>query len=164
MRQGALKGAEPEQTVAFWKQIADLQRSTSAANQTIGQSFTLLKQMRKALKRSQSAPDGQLDADLYTIEQKLYALQESLGGNQSKNQIGEKGPHTVGQRLFSAMIGTSQSTYGPTPTHKRSLQIAEESFSAIRSELNTLVQKSIPALQKRLIDAGAPWTSGVAIP
>ena len=80
------------------------------------------------------------------------------------NQVGELQPPTIGQRMFVAMIGTGRSTYGPTPTHVRSLEIAESEFTEVRTELERLVEQRIPALEQALEDAGAPWTPGASIP
>ena len=80
-----------------------------------------------ALGRSRSAPDG-LDAELHAIEQELYAIEEALSGNQSRGDgRGAGRPHRE-PRLVAVSGGTRLSTYGPTPTHRRSLEIAEEEF------------------------------------
>jgi len=163
LREGALDGAPPEQTVAFWKRIAELQRSTSAANATLEQTRERIDNLRTALSRAEAAPDG-LDQSLYTLSQKLYDIEERLNGIQTKDEVGEPKQHTVGRYLQVAMIGTMMSTYGPTPTHERSLGYAEEMFTGIREQLNTLAQDEIPAFEQRLIEAGAPWTPGAPIP
>jgi photosystem II stability/assembly factor-like uncharacterized protein len=163
MRQGALEGAEPEEAAAFWQQLAALQRQTSAAGQVIGEARAKLDAMGQALERSQ-APAGDLDARLYRLDQALYDIAEQLEGKASMNQVGELQSPTVGQRMFVAMIGTGRSTYGPTPTHRRSLEIAENQFAVIRDELNRLVEEQIPALEAELLEAGAPWTTGGSIP
>ena len=163
MRQGALEGAEPEETAAFWQQLAALQRQTSAAGQVIGEARAKIDAMGQALERSQ-APAGDLDARLYRLDQALYEIAEQLEGKASMNQVGELQAPTVGQRMFVAMIGTGRSTYGPTPTHRRSLEIAENQFAVIRDELNRLVEERIPALEAELLEAGAPWTAGGSIP
>jgi hypothetical protein len=43
------------------------------------------------------------------------------------------------------MSGTMSSTYGPTPTHKRSLEIARSQFSDFKRALDNILN-----------DAGAP--------
>jgi len=163
MRRGVLDGAEPEETVEFWKQLASLQRQTTAAGQVISEARAKIDAMGQALEQSQASA-GDLDRRLYRLDQALYEIAEQLQGKASMNQVGELQPPTVGQRMFVAMIGTGRSTYGPTPTHRRSLEIAENQFATIRDELNRLVEEQIPALEAQLLDAGAPWTPGGAIP
>jgi len=163
MREGALDGAEPEETAAFWKRLSEMQRRTTAAGQVIGEARAKIDAMQQALGRSQ-APAGDLDAELYRTDQALYEIAEQLEGKQTMNQVGELQPPTIGQRMFVAMIGTGRSTYGPTPTHVRSLEIAESEFAEVRAELERLVEQRIPALEQALDDAGAPWTPGAPIP
>jgi hypothetical protein len=163
MRRGALDGAEPEETVEFWKQLASLQRQTTAAGQVISEARAKIDAMGQALQQSQASA-GDLDRRLYRLDQALYEIAEQLEGKASMNQVGELQSPTVGQRMFVAMIGTGRSTYGPTPTHRRSLEIAETQFATIRDELNRLVEEQIPVLEAELLDAGAPWTSGGPIP
>ncbi len=163
MREGALEGAEPEETAAFWKRLAEMQRRTTAAGQVIGEAREKIDAMGQALERSQ-APAGDIDRQLYRIDQALHEIAEQLQGKESMNEVGELQPPTVGQRMFVAMMGTGRSTYGPTPTHRRSLEIAENEFAEIRAELERLVEQRIPAIERELEAAGAPWTTGASIP
>ncbi|MBY6204655.1 VPS10 domain-containing protein [Halomonas denitrificans] len=163
MREGALEGAEPEETAAFWKRLAEMQRRTTAAGQVIREAREKIDAMGQALQRSQ-APGGDLDRQLYRVDQALYEIAEQLQGKETMNEVGELQPPTVGQRMFVAMMGTGRSTYGPTPTHRRSLEIAESEFAEVRAELERLVEERIPALERELEAAGAPWTTGASIP
>lgn len=163
MREGALDGAEPAETVAFWKRLAAMQRKVSAAGQILAQSRTRIDAMRTALQRSTAAA-GDLDAELYQVSQRLYQIAEQLEGKPSMEQLNQPQGPTIGQRLFVALIGTGRSTYGPTPTHEMSLDIAEREFTDVRAELEALVKQRIPALERALQAAGAPWTPGAPLP
>ncbi|WP_205596461.1 hypothetical protein [Wenzhouxiangella sp. XN201] len=163
MREGVLEGAEPEETVAFWKRLQDMQRKVSAANRIIEEARSRVEAMQTALARS-TAEVGELDRELYTVSQRLYEIAEELEGKESMEQMNEPQGPTIGQRMFVAMIGTGRSTYGPTPTHKMSLDIVEREFTDVRAELNQLVEERIPALEDELAEAGAPWTPGAAVP
>jgi len=163
LREGALDGAEPAETVAFWKRLSSMMRRVSAANRVIDEAREKVDAMSTALERS-TAPAGELDAELHGISQRLHAIAEELRGRQSMEQLNEPQGPTIGQRMFVAMIGTGRSTYGPTPTHEMSLDIAERKFAEVRSELNGLVETRIPALEQALLDAGAPWMPGSPVP
>ena len=91
-------------------------------------------------------------------------MDEQLHGNRSKRQIGEKNNPTINNRLNVAITGTGNSTYGPTPTHKRSLEIAEKQFKELKVSLDKILDQDLPLLEKALIDAGAPWFDGQSIP
>jgi len=162
MRRGALDGAEPEETVAFWKRLAEMQRRVSAANQMIDLARERIDSMNTALERS-TAPAGELDAELHEVSQRLHEIAEQLEGRESMGQLNEP-QNTIGQRMFVAMIGTGRSTYGPTPTHEMSLDIAEQEFADVAEELDRMMQTRIPALERALSEAGAPWTPGAPLP
>ncbi len=67
-------------------------------------------------------------------------------------------------RLSAASMGVQNSTYGPTPTHVKSLEIAKTEFASIKTELENVVNIQIPNVEKQLINAGAPWIEGQEIP
>ncbi len=163
MRSGALPGAEPQQTVAFWQQISDTQRSSTATAQVLNEALSRVNLMRQALARSQAEP-GELDRDLHALHERLYDLDGRLNGHGAKLSIGEVFEQTVDDRISVAMIGTNFSTYGPTPTHRRSLDIARIELAEIKRDLEQVVNQDMPALDARLQQAGAPWTPGAEIP
>ena len=86
----------------------------------------------------------------------LLDLDVQLNGNRSKQQVGEKTKPTINYRLNVAMSGTMSSTYGPTPTHKRSLDIARIQFKEFKSALDNILNEQLLKLEKDLQDAGAP--------
>ena len=154
-KRSALKGADMETVVGFWNAV-------DAAN---GQLQLTMSKMREAQERLQDihtalgslpkAPE-QLDQQHYALEQQRIALLSKLQGNPARNAIGEDGVMTVSGRLFTAGLGTMQSTYGPTPTHERALEIANTQLQAIQKEVKQLIASDIPALEQQLREAGAP--------
>ena len=103
-------------------------------------------------------------APMHDLRQVLLKLDEDLNGNRSKQQVGEKRNPTINTRLFAAMSGTMYSTYGPTPTHRRSLEIANIRFGEFKTALEDIIGEKLPELEKALQDAGAPWVKGQPIP
>jgi len=163
MRKGALESANPQTTAAFWKELAELQRATSATSLTIRITNKKIDAMAAALARTPTAP-GELDTKLFLLKQTLLELDVKLFGNRSKQQIGEKTKPSIGSRLRFAIGGTTSSTYGPTPAHKRSFEIAVTQFSLLKVELENMLNNQLPELEKALKKAGAPWTEGQPIP
>lgn len=163
MRKGALKGAEPAETVEFWKEIAEIQKATSAGSRTLQEALKRMDLLEAALKRTPEAP-GELDTRLHDLRQTLLDLDQLIYGNRSKQQVGEPRDPTIGSRLSVAITGTRSSTYGPTPTHRRSLEIAREQFGKFRSALKAVLDQKLPAFEKDLQEAGAPWVKGQPIP
>jgi hypothetical protein len=163
LRPGVLPGSDPQQTAAFLRQVAEAERATTAATQAVRQAQERAKALRTALERSLSAPDG-LDAELHAIEQELYAIDETLGGNRARATIEDDGVATISRRVRVASTSGAWSTYGPTPTHRRSLEIAEQEFAGVRARLNIVLEQRLPAFEKKLEQAGAPWTPGRPVP
>lgn len=163
LRKGSLQGSEPEETVAFWKQIQELSSASSAASIVLSSSIKKIDLMEVALTRTQTDPN-ELLKELHHTKTMLLEIDEELNGNRSKGMVGEKNDATIRDRIFAASIGTNNSTYGPTPTHVRSVEIAHEQFAVIREKLEEIVSVQIPALEKSLAAAGAPWMEGQAIP
>jgi photosystem II stability/assembly factor-like uncharacterized protein len=163
MRAGALKGASDEDVVAFWQEMAELQRATTATSLILKETLSRVEAMRVALSRTPTAP-GDLDGQLYELRQTLLAFDEQLNGNRSKREVGEKTKPTVNSRLSFAMTGSRLSTYGPTPTLKRSLEIAQSQFAGLKLEFEHILNEQLPAMEKALQEAGAPWVEGQRIP
>ncbi len=163
MREGALEGADPEDVVAFWRDLTQLQRGVSAANAAIAELSTKADHLKTALDRSQSAPQ-ELDDQWQAIRDEIYDLEETMGGNQSRNQIGELTRATVGERVWKLSAGVYNSTYGPTAQHLEQYDYARDEFADIRERINTLRTETIPAFEQELEAIGAPWTPGGVIP
>jgi len=163
LTQGALPGSPDDAVVAFRERLGEMQRSLSAANATLALTHERLARLQSALYRSRTAP-GDLDVRYEALRQELFAIEEALGGNQTMNGRHGAEPATVGSRLFFAQLGTSNSTYGPSPAHDHQLGLAEVEFADLRERLSVLTEQSIPAFETDLAATGAPWTPQTVIP
>ena len=67
-------------------------------------------------------------------------------------------------RLGSVLLGLSNSTYGPTQTHREQLDYAEEEFEDIRERIIELINETVPDFEDELQRAGAPWVPGSRLP
>jgi len=155
LRKGALEGAPYDETVAFWKEVNALQAELTLARSSLSKSKKQVDQLRTSLDRS-ALENGSLEKELHDLKMKIYALETVMGGSPAKGEIGEKYPHTIGDRLSAAMTGTMQSTYGPTPMHRRSLDIAKEELAEVQEAIAEISEKELPALARKLEAAGAP--------
>ena len=98
------------------------------------------------------------------LELELMDLAVRLGGDERIDRANEQGPVSVSARLSSVQMGTALSTYGPSPMHERSLEIAEQEFADIRASLDRIYGTDLPALRAALDEAGVPWTPGRGVP
>lgn len=162
-KEGALKPIDGEKAAAFWKELANVQRVSTATGQALTDAIKRLDNLEKSLDRTIAAP-GALDARFTKLRNELLILDTRLNGNPAKNQVGASNPVSVNSRLSHAFIGTFRSTYGPTPAIRTSLDIAREELKVLRDTLDKLLTESIPAFEQELQSLGAPWIPGQALP
>ncbi|MEE4196738.1 MAG: hypothetical protein V2I54_03770 [Bacteroidales bacterium] len=163
LRKGALEGAGPDDVVAFWEKLEIFSASLNTAQIVLNNAREKVGAMSIALSRAEISP-GELNRKLHELLLEIKTLETEFYGSQAKSKIGEKDIPTIFDRLSAASIGTSNSTYGPTPMHRRSLEIARNEFAQVKTKIDEIVEKKIPALEKELINAGAPWIEGQQIP
>ncbi len=162
LREGALQGISHSESAAFWRSYEDAVRASSAVNRSLGIELARVEAMKKALSRATVAP-GDLDERLNLLRTKLKDLEDELYGNRAKRQVGEKWRPNVGSRLSAVELGLESSTYGPTPTHRKTLEIANAQLQQITSDLEA-ARAEAAALGEDLLQAGAPWVEGNRLP
>jgi photosystem II stability/assembly factor-like uncharacterized protein len=162
MRQNSLATASAVEVVAFGKLLDKLMREGSGADAAMNNLLSELKAIKQTLPRS-SADDG-LRAKVRALELEVMDLQLKLSGDENRDMAGDSGAVSVSGRIGVAQMGTAFSSYGPTPTHVRSLEIAEQEFAGIKAALKQIFDIELPALRKALDEAGVPWTPGRGVP
>ena len=162
MRQNALATASPQDVVAFGKRLDALSRQADGADSAMKALLVELGAIKKTLPRSIASND--LRDQARALELQAMQLQLQLSGDDNRALAGDQGPVSVQARASVAALGTLFSTYGPTPTHLNSLEIAEQNFAVIKTSLNRIFNTDLPALRKAMDDAGVPWTPGRGVP
>jgi photosystem II stability/assembly factor-like uncharacterized protein len=162
MRERGLKGAAPEEMVAFVRRLDELNRQVGGATAAVENLLLETAAIKPTLLRSRAT--AELHARTLEIELQLLDIQQALSGNENRTMYGDDGPVSVERRIDVAVQGTFRSTYGPTPTHARAVEIAESQFSGIKARLQRLTEDEIPALYAELNAAGVPWTPGRGVP
>lgn len=162
LQKGALEGASPEEIIAFRGELEGLQSAVSAAGIILNESVDRVKAMQTALTRIEVESNG-LNSKLHQLKAELMDLDEQMNGNRSKGEIGERSNPTVRSRMFVAFRAMF-STYGPTKMQKESLEIGKKELSELTAKLVNISDNVIPALEKELEAAGAPWIEGQALP
>jgi hypothetical protein len=163
LRKGALEGSDPALAAKYWQEADELQRSVAAARAILRKALETTTAMKTALGNSRAFP-GELDTALLDVRRQIMNLDEQINGSNLKSQIGQKNNPTVSSRLHAVGNGIRLSTYGPTPMLKEQLMMARMEFEELRIMIEEITVRKIPALQKALQDAGAPWLEGQGIP
>ncbi|MFT4941981.1 MAG: photosystem II stability/assembly factor-like uncharacterized protein [Paraglaciecola sp.] len=160
---GTLKGASPDEVVSFWQAINQVKRDANGVYQQTKKSIERVEMLERALLESTAEP-GSLDFELAQIRAELLDINHQLNGDQSKTQVYLSNVKTVENLLDVAEFGTVLSTYGPTPTHQQSLDLAKQKLQLQQSKLKALTEKRIPELESNLRAMGAPWVTGQLLP
>jgi hypothetical protein len=162
MRERGLKGAEPAAVTAFALKLDELNRQVTGAQSAVTAFLAETDAIKDTLLRSSAPPALWEHARMLELD--LLQIQDRLTTNERRSNYGDPGPVSISHRLEVATFGTFRSTYGPTPTHRRSLEIAAQEFAEIHSRLLQIGDKSLPELRKELDRAGVPWTPGRSVP
>ena len=162
LRKGALPGSNPQETAAFWKSYEDASQSYAVIQIATTNAMSKVSAMQKALRMSNTVP-GILDQQVFQVRQELVDLNRKLSGNGAKTQIGEKNNPTIGERLSKVLLSITTSTYGPTTTNLRSLEIINQELVHIHIALEGELSK-MNVLSKDLLKAGAPWIESESLP
>jgi photosystem II stability/assembly factor-like uncharacterized protein len=151
-----------EEVLKFYMTVGELQKAISGTSGKVSEVLGQLGEMKQALKRS-----GRGTMELFdqarALELKLMDVREKLTGGTVKSRYNEPDKLSIMTRINSAGSG-ARSTYGPTKTQRREYEIAQEEYDAVLGQIKELIEKDFAGLQKKLDEAGLPWTSGRDIP
>lgn len=156
LAKGALDGASHEEIAAFRNTFEDFQQDLKATQTVLKESKLKVDAMQRALQKATS-PSAGLFEKVHEARTQILKIDTELNGNKAKAEVGEKSKPNPTSAEFLGAVALSSSTYGPTPTHKAALNVAQTQLNAIRGKLNAMVTGSLTALEAELKAAGAPW-------
>jgi photosystem II stability/assembly factor-like uncharacterized protein len=160
LKSGHLPGASHEKVVAFWNSVQDLYADVQALSINLSDAKKRVDMMIAAYENAKKTNEA-LYTQLLSLRQQLQALDLQLNGSKARQEVGEKNEYpTVRHYLFVASWGTSGSTYGPTPTHEKSLANAQTLFEQINTALKLIRDVELPKIEEQLRVIGAPRIEG----
>jgi len=101
--------------------------------------------------------------DLRSIEEKMFEIRKAFYGDQVASELDKAATFPVASRAGWLVNEMWSSTAAPTGTQREALRIAREQFRPILSDIRTLVNEDIEALEQKLEEAGAPYTPGRSV-
>lgn len=155
LREGVLEGSTPEETAAFWQEISEFRKKLTAFQIELEDHLQKVKALDYALQQAQTVP-GEADELLHEIREELLDIETRIEGPKAMEQVGVRYPPTILRRLRVATTGTRYSTYGPTATHKKSLDLAKEQFTKVQTQMNAVVNTKLPTIENLLEEANGP--------
>ena len=162
LRAGALPGGSLEELEAFTSELSDLYGKSSAVRYAIRDAREELDKLATMLERMEQ-PLAAGSSRIFALRAELFDIEEIVFGNELQSGIGGYEPMSVSSWLGHAVRGVSNSSYGPTPSHRQSVAHARSVFEPALARLNRLLQKDLHLLKSELRNAGAPWTVGEPI-
>ncbi len=162
LRDGVLKGMDEADALAFRMELDQMREAISAAKITLDGAGKKVEAMQKALMMIPEPP-GPLQEELYEVKRNLKSFREKIYGDPARAELSEYDHPVLSSRLWNAFGAYRNITYGPTATQMMSLELARRQYEMIKPELLGIVNREIPALEQKLIDAGAPWMNGQSL-
>jgi len=154
LRSGALEGNPLSDVVAFWRAYEVLNRDVSAMSIRLANGRKKANLVFKAAIKA-NVPN-ELIQSIAAVRNEIEALDTQVNGNAAKNQIGEKNRPIIGDRLFALNRGISTSTYGPTATHKKTMEIIKAELAQLKEKIGVQVS-SLGQLAEQVQAAGGAW-------
>lgn len=154
LREGALQRASNERIDQFRENLVSFQQELSKTSNTLQKQLDKIKAMKTAFARADS-DDPELLSRLNETRMELLEINEDMNGSEAKDEIGERDPPTPRSRMSVGFRALS-TTYGPTPTHEKTIENGQRELQDIRQRLQKIVEETMPELEKELEAAGAP--------
>lgn len=158
MYDGALPRKSFDEMNQFREEVFAFQQDLTATNVMMTRQLKKIAAMKRAANKT-TAPNDALLQQINDARLGLLAIEKELRGNPVKGEIGERSNPTpnAGNRIaFSAL----SNTYGPTGTQKASLNRAKNQLQQVKAKLRNVTENTLPDLERRLKQAGAPWIEG----
>lgn len=158
MYEGHLPRKSFDEMNSFRDDVFAFQQDLTATNMMMDQQMKKIGAMKRAANKT-TAPNDALIKEISDARVQLLAIQKELQGDNVKDEIGERSNPTandgggIGWRAFG-------NTYGPTGTHKKLLGRVKNQLKDVKSKLSRMADVTLPAIERRLQQAGAPWIEG----
>lgn len=162
MGRSTLAGAEPAAVAAFWRSYEDAVRRYSGMQSSLAALVARTERVQKLLSLSRVA-GPEVDERYHALRKAIHAFDSEFNGSRSRQAPGEKTRPTPESRLSALALGIERSTYGPTPTHRRDLDLVNAALDRMQPTLEAHTG-ALSALVNELVAAGAPWLESEALP
>jgi len=151
---GAIEPVSVEEIAAYRDRLEAFAIEYRMVTKALAEANDRVEVMKNACFRMDREADDLLEK-VYTLEADVRKMDILLNGKSVKNEVGEKQDPRISDRYRSGISGLSTS-HGPTEMHSESLKIAEVEIQAVKATLKTILNESIPDIEQKLRDAGAP--------
>ena len=143
----------------FQQKQQELRRSLAGALELAGATQARLTSIVRALDLAPAAPRG-LHEQARALQKNIRAVLVAMRGDQTLRSRNESYDPSIADRVNGIDQERSRTLGRATATHERQYELARGLYAAELAKLRQLVQADIPALERELEKAGAPYTPG----
>ncbi|HEX4934121.1 MAG TPA: hypothetical protein VFV33_13120, partial [Gemmatimonadaceae bacterium] len=143
----------------FQQRLQALRRSVSGSLELATATGQKLDQIRRALDQAPTAPRT-LHDQVRALQRRHAEFTRALSGDRAVGSRGDPEPTSIAERVNGIASEQGRTLGRPTGTHEEQLAIAGELFAAQLATLRQMVETEIPALERDVERAGAPYTAG----
>jgi hypothetical protein len=143
--------------VAFQQKVSELHRKVQASQKILGEMQSQLKHLEEAAKRT-NLPQAEISGEIKALKDQISEISYQLNADPVAGKLDIDQVPTVGSRIGLLVYEQFHSTSAPTKTHESSFVIADEEFKPLLTQIRELLTTDMATLQKKLADAGAPYT------
>ena len=159
----SLKPQNLADTIAYQLSLAKLNDSIGATSRSLATRIERITKIQAVIQKSPGA-DPELLKQARELELKLRAAARQLNGDNIKSDKFVEDIPSIGSRVSSVLYGSSRNTYGITQTQKDQVEIAKTEFKSVSKTIKKLINSNFESFEKKLNQAGIPWTEGRDIP
>jgi photosystem II stability/assembly factor-like uncharacterized protein len=156
---GGLTLADHQARGRFQVQVQELRRQLTGATELATATSAKLDQIRRALDQTPGAP-GALHDQVRAYLRRVSAIQAELSGDRALGSRSDPTPASISERVGSITSALGRTLQPPTSTNQEQYRIATELLGAEQAKLRQLVDSDLPALEREVERAGAPYTAG----
>ena len=127
------------ESVNFWQEVDVLRDKINNLSNKIKTNKNKINLNLKAYEKA-NLTDEELHTRLIEIRERNLDIEQKMNGSKSRSEIGEKNEFPTIWNYLWAAYGSSRSTYGPTQTHKESLQNASTIHDELKSEVDIIIK------------------------
>lgn len=144
---------------AFQGRLQALRRAVAGAVELTGATTQKLEQILRALDQAPAAPQA-LHEQARALQRRVTSVGRDLSGDRTAGSRGDPTPPSIADRVNGISSEQGRTLGAPTGTHESQFTVATELFSAALARLRQMVETDIPALEREVEKAGAPYTAG----
>ena len=139
--------------IAFWGGLQEAQSELQLVRTELNDQKENIGILLKAYETADKV-DSALYAELGQTRESLYQIDIEMNGSPSRREVGEKTDNlSASDYLGSASLGTSYSSLGPTPSHRKYLNNAVTIITRLDGKLMNQAEK-IPGFKEKLESMG----------